>query len=232
MPMRPTRPPVLIRRRPRGAPRWRASRPGAAALGAAELIAGILPGAASPVIAVGDAVIALQPPGAKQFVVDLFGEADKLVLTVVIARVALGVAAGLGVLARDRPGWRASASRSSASYLGAGLRDPLAEPLPTLVVRRGVAVALGIACWAGCWAWRGCVAGPAEMPAWGDAGSSAHRWRSSAWRSAAVCRPDAARARPAGAVPQVGEDPAAGRPPRRRCRPAGARSTWRRSRPS
>ena len=30
--------------------------------------------------AVGDLVISLQPPGAKQFVVDLFGEADKLVL--------------------------------------------------------------------------------------------------------------------------------------------------------
>ncbi|MBA3740155.1 MAG: hypothetical protein H0W98_03280, partial [Chloroflexi bacterium] len=38
---------------------------GALALGGAELLAGILPGAASPVIAVGDLVIALQPPGAK-----------------------------------------------------------------------------------------------------------------------------------------------------------------------
>ena len=48
----------------------------AAALGGAELLAGLLPGAPSPVIAVGDLVISLQPPGAKQFVVDLFGEAD------------------------------------------------------------------------------------------------------------------------------------------------------------
>src|SRR5688572_33076105 len=53
---------------------------GAAGLGAGELLAGLLPGAASPVVAVGDLIIALQPPGAKQFVVDLFGEADKLLL--------------------------------------------------------------------------------------------------------------------------------------------------------
>src|SRR5918992_863573 len=76
---------------------------GAAALGLAELAAGILPGAASPIIAVGDTVIALQPPGAKQFVVDLFGEADKLVLNLLIASVAIGGAAALGILARTRP---------------------------------------------------------------------------------------------------------------------------------
>ena len=38
---------------------------GAAALGVGELLAGILPGAASPIIAIGDLVISLQPPGAK-----------------------------------------------------------------------------------------------------------------------------------------------------------------------
>ncbi len=68
---------------------------GAAALGVAELLAGILPGASSPIIAIGDGVIALQPPGAKQFVVELFGEADKLLLTLFIAAVALGAAVGL-----------------------------------------------------------------------------------------------------------------------------------------
>ena len=62
---------------------------GAAALGGAELLAGLLPGAASPVVAIGDLVISLQPPGAKQFVVDLFGEADKLVLNLLIAAVAV-----------------------------------------------------------------------------------------------------------------------------------------------
>src|ERR671914_384228 len=76
---------------------------GAAALGAAELLAGVLPFAASPIIAIGDLVISLQPPGAKQFVVDLFGEADKLLLNLLIVAVALGAAALGGVLARTRP---------------------------------------------------------------------------------------------------------------------------------
>ena len=75
----------------------RAALAGAAAaavgLGLAELLAGLLPGASSPVIAVGDLIIALQPPGAKQLVVDLFGEADKLVLNLVVAGVAIGVIA-------------------------------------------------------------------------------------------------------------------------------------------
>lgn len=76
---------------------------GALALGVAELLAGILPGAASPIVAVGDLVISLQPPGAKQFVVDLFGTADKLVLNLFIAGVAIGAAGVGGILARNRP---------------------------------------------------------------------------------------------------------------------------------
>ncbi|MGH2401852.1 MAG: hypothetical protein ACRDE6_04010, partial [Candidatus Limnocylindria bacterium] len=96
---------------------------GAAALGIAELVAGLLPGAASPIIAVGDLVIALQPPGAKQFVVDLFGEADKLILNLFIAAVAVALAAGVGVLARTRPGLaRIILAGGGIAALGAGLR--------------------------------------------------------------------------------------------------------------
>jgi hypothetical protein len=94
-------------RAPRLPTRWAALAglaAGAAALGVSELAAGLVAGVAGPVIAIGDAIIALQPPGAKQFVVDLVGEADKLLLTLVVTAVALGVAAGLGVLARDWPG--------------------------------------------------------------------------------------------------------------------------------
>ena len=75
---------------------------GAAALGVAELMAGIMPGAVSPVIAVGDLVISLQPAGAKQLMVDLFGEADKLILNVFIVAIALLAAALIGVVARRR----------------------------------------------------------------------------------------------------------------------------------
>jgi DMSO/TMAO reductase YedYZ molybdopterin-dependent catalytic subunit len=72
---------------------------GGLGVGVAELIAGLVPGAPSLVLAIGSGVIELQPPGAKQFVVDLFGEADKLVLNLVVAGVALAGSAVLGVVA-------------------------------------------------------------------------------------------------------------------------------------
>lgn len=184
---------------------------GAAAIGAAELLAGVLPEAASPIIAIGDLVIALQPPGAKQLVVDLFGEADKLLLNLLIVTVAMGVAAGLGVLARRR---RGAARIGFAAFgllaLGAGLRDPLAAPVTTLIVAAAsVAVALTVMAWLLHLA-AAHVAGPvAEMPAWGR--------RRFLVRSAAVMGAAAGsgvigrvlldRGR-LGAVPQVGTIPA------------------------
>ena len=142
---------------------------GAAALGAAELVAGLLPGAASPIIAVGDTVIALQPPGAKQFVVDLFGEADKLVLNLFIALVALGASALLGVLARSQPALaRAGFGIGGLVALGAGLRDPLAEPLTTfLVAVSAIAVAIAVLSWLLRLAASSRAPVAAEMPAWG-----------------------------------------------------------------
>ena len=142
---------------------------GAAALGAAELLAGILPSAASPIIAIGDLIIALQPPGAKQFVVDLFGEADKLLLNLLIVAVALGAAATLGIVSRDRPALaRAGFAAFGLLALGAGLRDPLSEPITTLIV---AAVSVGVAVGVLGWLMRRAVIASrpatAEMPAWG-----------------------------------------------------------------
>jgi len=74
----------------------------AVALGASELIAGLLSGASSLVAAVGQTVIDLQPPGAKDFVVALFGTNDKLALELFVSGTALAIGAGLGVLARAR----------------------------------------------------------------------------------------------------------------------------------
>ena len=78
----------------------------ATALGVSELLAGLLPGATSLVAAVGQVVIDLQPPGAKDVVVGLFGTNDKLALEVLIVAVALLIGAGLGLLGapplRDR----------------------------------------------------------------------------------------------------------------------------------
>lgn len=108
---------------------------GAAAIGVNELLAGLLAGAPSFVVEIGAAVIALQPPGAKQFVVDLFGTNDKLVFTVLIAAVAIAAAAVLGVVARRRFGL------AVAGFVGAGLAamavsillDPLVEPVLAIV---------------------------------------------------------------------------------------------------
>ena len=55
---------------------------GGVALGSTELLAGLLPGAPSVVLEIGSFLISLQPPGAKQIVVDLFGTADKLALKI------------------------------------------------------------------------------------------------------------------------------------------------------
>ncbi|MGI8998325.1 MAG: molybdopterin-dependent oxidoreductase [Candidatus Limnocylindria bacterium] len=142
---------------------------GAAALGGAELLAGILPGAASPIIAVGDLVITLQPAGAKQFVVDLFGEADKLLLNLFIAVVALVLAAGLGVLARSRFGLaRLAIGGGAILLLAAGLRDPLSEPITTLiVVGAAVTTAIGVLGWLLRLAAERGSPPLAEMPNWG-----------------------------------------------------------------
>jgi DMSO/TMAO reductase YedYZ molybdopterin-dependent catalytic subunit len=72
----------------------------AAAIGVSELLAGLIPGMPSLVTSMGELIISLQPPGAKDFVVDLFGTNDKLALNVVIVLVAVVVAAIAGVLAQ------------------------------------------------------------------------------------------------------------------------------------
>ena len=116
---------------------------GAAALGATELLAGVLSGAPSVVLEIGSFLISLQPAGAKQIVVDLFGTNDKLALNVAIVLGALVIAAGLGILARTRRPWT-TAGFSAIAVLGlfASLRDPLVDaPLALGAAVLGVAVA-------------------------------------------------------------------------------------------
>lgn len=142
---------------------------GTASLGVAELAAALLPGAASPIVAVGELVISMQPPGAKQFVVDLFGEADKLVLNLLIAGVALGAAALIGIAARR---WPEAGFVGFGAFgvvaLAAGLGNPLSEPVTTLAV---LAIAVVVAVWVLAallrLAARRGEPPAAEMPAWG-----------------------------------------------------------------
>lgn len=124
--------------------RWAALSGGVAAataLGISELIAGLLPGATSLVAAVGQVVIDLQPPGAKDLVVALFGTNDKLALELFVAGVAVAIGAVAGVVA-IRSFAVAMASFVAFGIVGfiASLGDPLASPA---IVALSVAVSVG-----------------------------------------------------------------------------------------
>ncbi|MFL5778202.1 MAG: molybdopterin-dependent oxidoreductase [Chloroflexota bacterium] len=101
-----------------------------AALATGELLAGVLPGAPSLVASVAQLVIDLQPPGAKDAAVGLFGTNDKLALEVTIVLVSLALGAAVGLIASSRPAV-AVAVFAIAGTVGfaAGLRDPLSQPI-------------------------------------------------------------------------------------------------------
>ena len=71
----------------------------AVALGVAELVAGIVGPASSPVVAVGDAVITVTPEPVKDFAIRTFGENDKVVLVAGTLVVVAIYAMLIGVLA-------------------------------------------------------------------------------------------------------------------------------------
>lgn len=119
---------------------------GAAGIGLAELAAGVVPGAPSVVTSVGTLLVALQPPGAKQLVVDLFGTADKLILNVAVLCLALAITGLLGLIARSRPAL-AAAGFIAFGLLGlyAALGDPQVDPLlATLVALVSVVAAIAV----------------------------------------------------------------------------------------
>jgi DMSO/TMAO reductase YedYZ molybdopterin-dependent catalytic subunit len=138
---------------------------GGAALGATELLAGLLAGAPSVVLEIGSFLISLQPPGAKQIVVDLFGTNDKLALNVAIVIGALLIAAGLGIVARlHRPWTMLGFAAIAVLGLFASLRDPLVDPiLAVLAAGLAVAVAYAVLGWL---LQLATPSGVAEMPNW------------------------------------------------------------------
>ncbi len=74
-----------------------------AALGAAELLAGLVGGRSSPLVAVGGAAIDATPGWLKELAIRSFGERDKLALLAGIAVVLAGFAVTVGLLAVRRP---------------------------------------------------------------------------------------------------------------------------------
>ena len=104
-----------------------------AALGAAELLAGVVGGQSSPLVAVGGAAIDATPEWLKEFAIRTFGERDKLALLAGIAAVLAGFAVAVGLLAVRRPrlglaGVALLGAAGAAAALtrpGAGLLDAL-----------------------------------------------------------------------------------------------------------
>ena len=129
----------------------------AAALGASELLAGLLPGATSLVAAVGQVAVDLQPPGAKDVAISLFGLNDKLALEIFVVAVGLLVGAVLGILARRRfeLGALGFAAFGVIGFVAA-LGDPLANPG---IGALSAAVSVGAGVWLLDW-----LSGPARTP--------------------------------------------------------------------
>jgi DMSO/TMAO reductase YedYZ molybdopterin-dependent catalytic subunit len=113
-------------------------------LGVSELLAAFLPGATSLVAAVGQVVIDLQPPGAKDLVVALFGTNDKLALEIVVVLASVAIGAGLGVVGRRRFAV-AAVGFIAFGVVGfvAAIGQPLANPA-IVAIQVVVAIAAGI----------------------------------------------------------------------------------------
>lgn len=114
------------------------------ALGVSELISAFLPGATSLVAAVGQRVIDLQPPGAKDLVVAWFGTNDKLALEIVVTLASLLIGAILGVVAVRR---FALAAVGFSAFAAVGTLAALAIPTasaPIVALEAIAAVVVGL----------------------------------------------------------------------------------------
>jgi DMSO/TMAO reductase YedYZ molybdopterin-dependent catalytic subunit len=130
-----------------------------AALAIGELGAGLVPGIPSPLLAISRLIVDLQPPGAKDVVVGLFGTEDKLALQVLVVLVALAVGAGLGVVARRRP---SLATVAIAAFAGAGFLASLRDPDVVVVL---AAIIAGVETVVASWVLGWLVPAPDATPA-------------------------------------------------------------------
>ena len=116
----------------------------AVAIGVGEIVAGLL-GGTSAIAAVGALIISLQPPGAKELMVSLFGTNDKLALETMIFIGGVLLGAVLGLLGQR------DVRIAYGAFLALGavgivliLLDPLEQLLPAIVTV-GAATVAGIA---------------------------------------------------------------------------------------
>jgi DMSO/TMAO reductase YedYZ molybdopterin-dependent catalytic subunit len=114
-----------------------------AALGLSELAAALL-SAPSLVAAIGGVVIDHQPAGAKDVVVSLFGQNDKLALELLIVAVAVLIGAGLGIVARRQ---FAIGAGGFVAFAGLGFVAAMSDPsasATTVVIVAAVAAIAGV----------------------------------------------------------------------------------------
>ena len=123
---------------------------GAVAIAVGELLAGLIRDAPSLVTAVGSLVIALQPAGAKDLMVSLFGTNDKLALNLAVLVGALLIALVTGIVAARRfqtGAWIFIAFglvAIFAAYEEPLIFKPFAILVPALAVGAGLAVLWGL----------------------------------------------------------------------------------------
>ncbi len=118
---------------------------GAAGLGVGEVLGRVLPGATSPVLALGDRVVGLAPAGPRRAAIDSVGTADKPLLILGILLVAAMLASYGGLLARR-------SARGVALLLGglavvlllAQLGEPEAGPWAVVVAASTALTAYGV----------------------------------------------------------------------------------------
>ena len=114
----------------------------AVALAAAELLGAFIPGAASPVVAVGDVVVDVVPPAVKNAAIAVFGLADKVALLTGMLLVIAGVGAWLGRLARRR---FVAGAGGFVAFGAMGVAAAAADPRASLAAT-ALTLAAGVVC--------------------------------------------------------------------------------------
>jgi DMSO/TMAO reductase YedYZ molybdopterin-dependent catalytic subunit len=119
------------------------------ALGVAELLAGLVTAAASPVLAVGAAVVDRVPAGVKNLAIAIFGTGDKIALIVGTLLLCALIGAGLGVLAeRTFAGAVAGFAAFGVVGVAAAAGDPQASvSLTATTVAVSVVVGVAVLRW-------------------------------------------------------------------------------------
>ena len=115
-----------------------------AGLAASEVTAGLFLSAPSLILTIGQRFIDVTPPALKDWAIAVFGTADKAVFIGIMIVVALAFGALLGLSSKRFPGPAAAGFvLFGAVGYAAGITDPLADPMPTLLAAAAAAAAGG-----------------------------------------------------------------------------------------